>query len=158
MLTPICIPHLYVLFVVTYNYGEAFVSLLVFSSTISISPFPRYLVDIFNTKIEKNRILKESPTQHNWKVCRLGLIEPVHGRYWKVQVTVHAPPSTGLSRIQHLTRKWSNFEFRNIRRCVHTAVIMEPLMWHSSAIPWKAAYGPQVKECFCPKWENNGRN
>jgi hypothetical protein len=25
------------------------------------------------------------------------------------------------------------------------AVIMEPSMWHVSAIPWKAAYGPQVK-------------
>jgi hypothetical protein len=25
------------------------------------------------------------------------------------------------------------------------AVIMEPSMWHASAIPWKVAYGPQVK-------------
>jgi hypothetical protein len=23
---------------------------------------------------------------------------------------------------------------------------MEPSMWHSLDIPWKAAYGPQVKE------------
>jgi hypothetical protein len=35
------------------------------------------------------------------------------------------------------------FVLRNIRRCVHTAVIMELSMWHSSAIPWKAAYGIQ---------------
>jgi hypothetical protein len=68
------------------------------------------------------------------------------------------PSSTGLSRIQHLTRKWWNFEFRNIRGCVHTAVIIEPSMWHSSAILLKAAFSPQVKECFCPKRENNWRN
>jgi hypothetical protein len=45
-------------------------------------------------------------------------------RYWNVQVTVHAP-STGLIRIQHWTRKWWNLEFRNIRRCVQMAVILE---------------------------------
>jgi hypothetical protein len=45
-----------------------------------------------------------------------------------------------------------------IRRCVHMAVIMEPSMWHSIVIQWKAAHGPQVKECVCPKRENNGRN
>jgi hypothetical protein len=45
-------------------------------------------------KIDKNRICKESPTRQNWKFCRLGLTEPVHGRYWKVQVNVHVP-STG---------------------------------------------------------------
>jgi hypothetical protein len=33
--------------------------------------------------------------------------------------------STGLGRIQHLKKQRQNFEFRNIRRCVHTAVIME---------------------------------
>jgi hypothetical protein len=43
------------------------------------------------TKIGKNRIPKESPKQQNWKCSRLGLIEPVHWRCWKVQVTVHAP-------------------------------------------------------------------
>jgi hypothetical protein len=31
---------------------------------------------------------------------------------------------------------------------------MEPSMWHRSVIQWKAAYGPQVKECVCPKREN----
>jgi hypothetical protein len=31
---------------------------------------------------------------------------------------------------------------------------MEPSMWHFRAIPWKAAYDLQVKECVCPKWEN----
>jgi hypothetical protein len=46
------------------------------------------------------------------KCYMLGLIEPVYERYWKVQVTVHA---TRLS-----------FEFRNIRRCVHTAVNIRP--------------------------------
>jgi hypothetical protein len=35
---------------------------------------------------------------------------------------------------------------------------MEPSMWHVSAIPWKAAYGPQVKKYVCLKRENNGRN
>jgi hypothetical protein len=35
--------------------------------------------------IEKNRIPKESPTRQNCKMLQ----EPVHGRYWKVQVTVH---------------------------------------------------------------------
>jgi hypothetical protein len=37
-------------------------------------------------------------------------------------------------------------ELWNIRRCVHMAVIMEPSMWHISAIPWKTAYGPQVNK------------
>jgi hypothetical protein len=36
--------------------------------------------------------------------------------------------STDLSRIQHLNMKWQNLEFRNIRKCVHTVVIMEPSM------------------------------
>jgi hypothetical protein len=36
-------------------------------------------------KIDKYRIPKESPTRQNWKCCRLGLIEPVHGRHWKAQ-------------------------------------------------------------------------
>jgi hypothetical protein len=49
---------------------------------------------------------------------------------------------------------FQNFEFWNIRRCVHTAVIMELLMWHSSVFPWEAAYGPQEKEGVCPKREN----
>jgi hypothetical protein len=35
-----CVPQTYVLFVVTYNCGDTFESLLVFSSTVSISPFP----------------------------------------------------------------------------------------------------------------------
>jgi hypothetical protein len=58
-----------------------------------------YIYDAFDAteerwsriKIDKYRIPKESPTRQNSKCCRLGLIEPVHGRYWKVQVTVHAP-------------------------------------------------------------------
>jgi hypothetical protein len=93
---------------------------------------------ISSNKIEKNRIPKESPTRQIVKCCRLGLIEPIHGRYWKVQVTVHAP----LHRLEQnstFKHKMVNFEFR-------TAVIMEPSMWHSSVIPWKAAYGPQVIE------------
>jgi hypothetical protein len=110
----------------------------------------------FQHKIEKNRIPKESPTRQSWKCCRLGLIEPVDGQYLKMQVTVHTP-STGLSRIQHFTRKWWNFESRNIRTCVYATNIMEPSMWHSSAIPWNVAYG-QVKECVCLKRENDGQN
>jgi hypothetical protein len=41
------------------------------------------------------------------------------------------------------------------------AVIMEPSMWHVRAIPWKAAYGPQVirchrylSKCFLVPWDN----
>jgi hypothetical protein len=37
--------------------------------------------------IGKNRITKEKPKRQNWK-C---MIKPVNVRYWKVQVTVHAP-------------------------------------------------------------------
>jgi hypothetical protein len=44
-----------------------------------------------NFKIDKYRIPKECPTRQNWKCCRLGLIKPVHERYWKVQTTVYAP-------------------------------------------------------------------
>jgi hypothetical protein len=33
-------------------------------------------------------------TMQNRKCCRVGLTEPVHGRYWKMQATVHDyPPS-----------------------------------------------------------------
>jgi hypothetical protein len=102
-----------------------------------------HLITIYNVYMNTESLKK---AQHN-------KIENVAGSVWlslfmngngkcKFPST---PPSTGLSRIQHLTQKWWNFEFRNIRRCVHTAIIMEPSMWHSSAIPWKAAYGPQVK-------------
>jgi hypothetical protein len=44
------------------------------------------IINCRQCKIDKYRIPKESPTRQNWKCCRLGLIEPVHGRYWKVQV------------------------------------------------------------------------
>jgi hypothetical protein len=61
-------------------------------------------------KIEKNRIPKESPTPQKWKCCRLSLIEPVRGRYWKVQVTVHVP----YHRLkQNSTFKHENFEILN---------------------------------------------
>jgi hypothetical protein len=39
----------------------------------------------FFYKIDKYRIPKEGPTRQNWKCCRLGLIESVQKRYWKVQ-------------------------------------------------------------------------
>jgi hypothetical protein len=42
-------------------------------------------------KKDKYIIPKESPTRQNLKCCRLCLIEPVHGRYWKVQITVIEP-------------------------------------------------------------------
>jgi hypothetical protein len=38
---------------------------------------------------KKNR--KKTQHANNVKCCRLGSIERVHGRYWKMQVTVHAP-------------------------------------------------------------------
>jgi hypothetical protein len=43
-----------------------------------------------------------------------------------------------------LNMDWYNFE--TSADGVHMAVIMEPSMWHVSAMPWKAAYGPQVKK------------
>jgi hypothetical protein len=53
--------------------------------------FPKYkAAQIQIIEIEKYRIPKESPTRQNFKCCRLGLIVPVHGQKWKVQVTVHA--------------------------------------------------------------------
>ena len=39
----------------------------------------------------RKRTPKENPKQQNCKCCRLGLIEPDHGRQWKVQATVHTP-------------------------------------------------------------------
>jgi hypothetical protein len=38
----------------------------------------------------------------------------------------------------------TNFEFRNIRRCVHTAYIMRLSIRHLRATPLKAQYGPQI--------------
>jgi hypothetical protein len=52
--------------------------------------------------IDKYRIPEESPTQQNWKCCRLGLIEPVHGRHRKAQATAHAP--------QHRPKQNSTFK------------------------------------------------
>jgi hypothetical protein len=46
---------------------------------------------IYTYKIGKNRIPKGSPHDKIDKCCTLGLIKPVHGRYKKVQVTVHVP-------------------------------------------------------------------
>jgi hypothetical protein len=58
---------------------------------------------------------------------------------------------TGLSKIKHLHMKIDGIlKFRNIRRSVHTAVIMEPSMCHFRVIPSKAAYGPKNKESVCP--------
>jgi hypothetical protein len=37
-------------------------------------------------------------------------------------------------------------EFWNHSIYVQRVVIMERLMWHSSAISWKTAEGPQIKE------------
>jgi hypothetical protein len=39
---------------------------------------------------EKNGIGKERLKQQNIECCRHGLIEPVHGRQWYLQATVHA--------------------------------------------------------------------
>ena len=38
--------------------------------------------------IQEKRTPKESPKQQNYKYCRLGLFEPVHERYCKVQAIV----------------------------------------------------------------------
>jgi hypothetical protein len=48
-------------------------------------------------KIQKRGISKERSKRQNCKFCRLDLIEPVHARYLKVQVTVCAPV-TGLAQ------------------------------------------------------------
>jgi hypothetical protein len=82
------------------------------------------------------------------KCCRLGLIDPVNGRYCQVQTTVRA----SYHRLkQNSTFKQEMANFWNIRRCVHTAFVMEPSMWHFRAIPWKTAYGSQEIESVCPK-------
>jgi hypothetical protein len=47
--------------------------------------------------------------------CLSYLIEPVHGRYWKVQVTVHAPYHR-LKQNSTFKHEIVKFEFRNIRR------------------------------------------
>jgi hypothetical protein len=56
-------------------------------------------------------------------------------------------------RPYHRLKQYSTFnlnlkklEFWNMCRRVHMAIIMDPLMWHVSGIPWKAAYGPQIKK------------
>jgi hypothetical protein len=74
----------------------------------------------------------------NLQLYRLGLIEPVHELYWKCKLP---------SRLKNSTQKWWHFELRNIRKYVHTAVIMEHSLWHFHVIPWKATYGSKVKEC-----------
>jgi hypothetical protein len=59
------------------------------------------------TIIEKYGIPKEGTKQKKWKCYRVGLIEPVHGQYWKVSRLKH-----WISSIQHLTwhgKIW-NFE------------------------------------------------
>jgi hypothetical protein len=63
------------------------------------------------TSTRKNRLPKESPTRQNWKCCRHSLIGPVHGRYWKMQVTVHARYHR---RQQNLTFKHENGETLNL--------------------------------------------
>jgi hypothetical protein len=45
------------------------------------------MIDHVELLIEIKKIPKDSPTLQSSKCCRLGLIEPVHGRYWQVQVT-----------------------------------------------------------------------
>jgi hypothetical protein len=84
--------------------------------------------------IERKRNPLRTQKWQNWKCCRLGFIEPVHGCTGKYKLPT-TPPSTGLSRIQYLDM--TNGKFLN--RCVHTAVIKEPSMWRFCAIPWKAA-------------------
>ena len=60
---------------------------------------------------KKKRTPKDSPKHQNCKCCKLGMIEPFHGRC-KLPST---PPINGLSRIQHLNMLLVNFEFYNIR-------------------------------------------
>jgi hypothetical protein len=104
-------------------------------------------------EIEKNRILKESPTRRNWKCCRLVWLSLIMDGTGKCKLP-STPPSSDLSRIQQLnTKMMVNFELRNIRKCIRTVVIMERSIWHSSAVRWKAVQGPK-----CRKRENNGRN
>ena len=47
--------------------------------------------------------------------------------------------------------KSKKFEFWNINTCVCQAFSMASSILHVNAIPWKAAYGPKVKECVCLK-------
>jgi hypothetical protein len=69
--------------------------------------------------------------------------------YFKVPATVNETPKQDFN-ICHII-----IELRNISRCVHTAVIMEPSMWHTSAIEGRVAHSPQVKESVCPTRESN---
>jgi hypothetical protein len=71
-------------------------------------------------KLEKNGIPKVRPKRQNCRCYRLGVIEPVHGRYWKVQDTFHTPKHQLINK-QNFTFI-VNFELRNIGRCVHTTV------------------------------------
>jgi hypothetical protein len=62
-----------------------------------------YIIIIEMGRVEKGGIPKERSTRKYWKECKLGLIQSVKGRYWKLQVTVRTP-SNGLNgSIQHLT-------------------------------------------------------
>jgi hypothetical protein len=102
------IRHLNSLYLIVCFYGRnliLFVILIIgilvflYISNISIhlhvifSCYKNYCIQNRELTYERNRE-KQNPLKNakrqNWKCCRLGLIEPIHGRYWKVQVTVHA--------------------------------------------------------------------
>jgi hypothetical protein len=88
--------------------------------------FKRVYIKINCTnKIEKIRIPKESPTRQNWKCCRFGLIEPVHGRYWKVETTVNAP--------LHRLKQNSKFNTKNgeiLNSVTSAEVFIRRLSWN----------------------------
>jgi hypothetical protein len=63
---------------------------------------------------------------------------------WEVLESSSYRPRPGLSRI-------GNGDILNLETSADV-FIMEPLMWQCrAAIPWKAAYGPQIKQCVCSK-------
>jgi hypothetical protein len=72
--------------------------------------------------------------------------------FWKVAVIVYC--QRYLAPVEEWPIPKGDCEERDV---INMALIMVPLMWHVSAIPWKAAYDPQVKEFVCPKRENQIR-
>ena len=75
---------------------------------------------------------------------------------WMVLVSANyrPPPSTGLSRIQHLDDFW-NLTYSQMYSYGGCQGIFKCGI---SAVPWQAAYGSEIKECVYAKRENNGRN
>ena len=72
-------------------------------------------------KIQIKRTPKGSPKQHNCKCCRLGLIEPVRGRRWKVPPPWHRLKHNitfkhGYCKFWMLKHPYMCHNYHNVRR------------------------------------------